>query len=122
MLKFRLDRKRTEPKPDRRLGIKLEAPISKRGLGGKLDAYVPPELRYDYKPPSAFAQYKILTAVFAALALGLFGYWMVVLSRAPLPPNAPAFTAAKAAPPSPRTPPSRPPEDAPVYVEPLPSR
>jgi hypothetical protein len=127
MLRFRLDLRRTEPKPDRRLGIKLEAPTSKRGLGGKLDAYVPPELRYDYKPPSVFAQYKILTAVFVALAFGLFSYWVLVLraSRVPVPTAAaPAFDNPASAPArsAPQSPQNRPVDEQPVYIEPLRSR
>ncbi len=135
-----MDDKRTDPKPDRRLGIKLEAPTPKRGLGGKLDAYVPPELRYDYKPPSVFAQYKMLTAVFVALAFILLGYGLWVAVSAPLdsrdavgPAPAPQMSPA-AGRPAPGTPapgrpaPGRPapqpqpPQDQPVYVEPLPAR
>jgi hypothetical protein len=106
---FRLDDKRTDPKPDRRLGIKLEARTPKRGLGGKLDAYVPPELRYDYKPPSVFAQYKTLTAVFVALAFILLGYGLWVAVSAAPAPQTPAAA-------------RQPPQDQPVYVEPLPSK
>jgi hypothetical protein len=112
--RFRLDERRTEPKPDRRLGIKLEGPISARGLGGKLDAYVPPELRYDYQPPSMFAQYKVLTAVFVAVGLGLLILWASVVKHSPPPsPNRPGA----AAPAVPQAP-----QDQPIYIVPLPSK
>jgi hypothetical protein len=107
--RFRLDARRTEPKPDRRLGIKLEGPISARGLGGKLDAYVPPELRYDYKPPSVFARYKVLTAVFVALGLGLLILWASVAKHQASAPVRPA-SAPQA------------PQDQPIYIEPLPAK
>jgi hypothetical protein len=113
------------------MGIKLEAPMPKRGLGGKLDAYVPPELRYDYKPPSVFRQYKALTAVFVALAFTLLGYGLWIAGRAT--PDAPADRPAPGTPaagrPAPGTPaagrpaPQPPaPQDQPVYVEPLSSK
>jgi hypothetical protein len=108
---FRLDEKRSEPRPDRRLGIRLEGPTSKRGLGGKLDAYVPPELLYDYNPPSVFAQYRALTAVFVALGVGLLVLWVVVSNRTPAPSAARPVGAAP-----------QPPQDQPIYIEPLPSK
>ena len=116
MPRFRLDEKRTEPRPDRRLGIKLEVPDPEKRLRGKLDAYVPPELQYDYKPPSVFARYKVLTAVFVAFLLGLMGLWVSVARR-------PAPTSAKQAvsQPAPATKAQKP-QDQPVYVEPLPSK
>jgi len=122
MLRFRLDEKRTDPKPDRRLGIKLEAPTLKRGLGGKLDPYVPPELRYEYKPPSVFAQYKTLTSVFVALAFILLGYGLWIVVRAPLAGPAPAPESSAPAPQRPPAAQRPPPQDQPVYVEPLPAR
>ena len=136
MPEFRLDEKRTDPKPDRRLGIKLEAPTLKRGLGGKLDPYVPPELRYEYKPPSVFAQYKLLTTVFVALAFILLGYGLWIAGRAtpdvPAPAHRPAPGTPAAGRPAPGTaaaspqrPPAAqrpPPQDQPVYVEPLPAK
>jgi hypothetical protein len=110
---FRLDEKRTQPRPDRRLGIKLEPPSSKKRLGGKLDAYVPPELLYDYQVPSVLARYKVLTAVFVALFLGLASYWVFVIRHSPgrpvLATPAPAST-------------PQAPQDQPIYIEPLPSK
>ena len=123
--------KRTEAKPDRGLGIKLVDPNSDRGLGikqvdptferrlgGKLNAYVPRGAQYDYKPPSVFARYKVLTGVFLALALFLMGYWMFVSRR----PHAAAVQPAPAR--SATAPASAPqmPQDQPVYIEPLPSK
>ncbi len=115
MPRFLLDEKRTQPKPDRRLGIKLERPMSRRGLGGKLDAYVPPELRYDYKPPSVFAQYRMLTAVFVAVGLGLLILWASVAKHPPMPA---AVTPAAVAPaPGPQMP-----QDQPIFIEALPAK
>jgi hypothetical protein len=111
---FRLDEKRTEPRPDRRLGIKLEDPNSKKRLSGKLDAYVPPELQYDYKTPSVFVRYKIVTAVFAALLLGLLSLWASLLRR-PHPPSQPKPAASQPAP-------ALKPRDQPIYIEPLTSK
>jgi len=104
MAELRLGGERTEPRPDRRLGIKLvdptADPASPKRLGGKLGPYVPPGAQYDYKPPSVFARYKVLTAVFVALVLLLLSYWVWGLRQ---PPRA---TAA--------------PGNQPVYIEPLP--
>jgi hypothetical protein len=112
MPELRLGGKRTDLKPDR-VGIKLADPTSAPRLGGKLSAYVPAGAQYDYKPPSVFARYKVLTGVFVALALSLMSYWVFV-SRQP--------RAAAAAPPAPvgSAPPA--PQDQPVYIEPLPSK
>jgi hypothetical protein len=107
-----LGSKRTEPKPDRRLGIKLADPTSERRLGGKLNAYVPPGAQYDYKPPSVFARYKVLTGVFVALALFLMSYWILVSRR----PHAAAVQ------PAPLKSVPQMPQDQPVYIEPLPSK
>jgi hypothetical protein len=115
---FRLDKKRTQPKPDRRLGIKLELPSSKKRLGGKLDAYVPPELQYDYKVPSVLARYKVLTAVFVALFLGLASYWVFVIRHSP---GRPALGTPAASRPAPASAPQAP-QDQPIYIEPLPSK
>jgi hypothetical protein len=104
---FRVDEKRTQPKPDRRLGIKLELPSSEKRLGGKLDAYVPPELLYDYKVASVVVRYRVLTAVFVALFLGLASYWVFVIRHSPARPAAAAPQA---------------PQDQPIYIEPLPSK
>jgi hypothetical protein len=109
MAGFRLSDKRTEPTPDRRLGIKLEDPDPARGLRGKLDAYLPPGAQYEYKPPSVFARYKVLTAVFIALTLGLASYCVLVLRRPPASLGRPA-----SAPPAP--------QDQPIYIEPLPAK
>jgi hypothetical protein len=113
MAGFRLDENRTATKPDRRLGIKLEQPDPKRRLGGKLDAYVPPELQYEYKPPSVFVRYKVLSVVFVAVLLGLLGAWLYVLRRPPTPPTFKP-TASKPA--------RQAPQDQPIYIEPLPSK
>ena len=117
MPRFRLDEKRTEPRPDRRLGIKLEVPDSQKRLRGKLDAYVPPELQYGYNPPSVFARYKVLTALFVVCLLALLGLW-VSAARRPPPPSVPKPAAS---PPAPATHAQKP-QDQPVYVEPLPSK
>jgi hypothetical protein len=76
-------------------------------LGGSLSGYVPPGAQYDYKPPSVFAEYKILTVIFGVLIAGLFVYWALIprheRAEHKLPP------AASAAGPS----------ADPVYIEPL---
>jgi hypothetical protein len=117
MARFRLDEKRTEPRPDRRLGIKLEVPDPEKRLRGKLDAYVPPELQYEYKPPSVFVRYKVLTALFVAFLLGLMGLWLAAIRR----PAAPTSAKPAASQPAPATKAQKP-QDQPVYVEPLPSK
>jgi hypothetical protein len=118
MAGFRLDEKRTQPRPDRRLGIKLEDPASKQGLKGKLDGYLPPELQYEYKPPSVFARYRVLTALFVALLLGLLGLWAAAVRRPPAP-NALRPAAREQA--SPVAAPNKAP-DQPIYIEPLPTK
>ena len=114
MAELRLGGKRSEPKADRDLRIKLADPTAERrpGLGGKLNAYVPQGAQYDYKPPSVFARYKVLTGVFVALALSLVSYWVFV-SRQPR---------AAAAQPAPLKSAPQAPQDQPIYIEPLPSR
>jgi hypothetical protein len=84
-------------------------------LSGRLTPYVPRGAQYDYKPPSVFARYKALTAVFVILLLSLFGYWAIVLRqpRAAIPP--PRRTQ-----PAPAQPAQQPqPQSDPVYIEPL---
>ena len=79
-------------------------------LGGSLSHYVPPGAQYDYKPPSVFARYKWLTAIFVLLVLGLLLYPALGLKKAP------------AAPPRAASQPShQPPASAgePIYVQPL---
>ena len=123
MLRFRLETNRTNPKPDRRLGIKLESPTAEKRLGGKLDAYVPPELLYEYKPPSVFVRYKGLTVAFLALFLGLTGAWVYILRRSNPPIFAnPAAPNSAPASPVPAAAPQRKPQDQPIYIEPLPSK
>ena len=118
MAELRLGGERTEPRPDRRLGIKLVDPTidpaSAQRLGGKLSAYVPPGAQYDYKPPSVFARYKVLTLVFVVLGLGLLSYWIWGLNVPPPAARAPAVRAPAAA--APADP------DQPVYIEPLPPK
>ena len=118
MPELRLGGKRTEPTPERRLGIKLAEPAPERRLGGKLNPYIPPGAQYNYKPPSVFARYKVLTGVFLALALSL-SCWVFV-SRQPRAVPAPHGVAA--APPAPPKTAPQAPQDQPVYIEPLPSR
>jgi hypothetical protein len=90
--------------------IVLNADRPRGLLGGSLSGYVPPGAQYDYKPPSVFARYKWLTAIFALLILGLLLY----VALAPRQPR--VYPAA-------RTPPGRvqapAPSNEPVYVEPL---
>jgi hypothetical protein len=116
--------KRTEPKLDQglgmRLGVKPADPSSERRLGGKLNAYVPRGAQYDYKPPSVFARYKVLTGVFLALALFLMSYWMFVSRQPPAAAVQPAPL--KSAPRSAPTPAPQMPQDQPVYIEPLPAK
>jgi hypothetical protein len=73
-------------------------------LGGKVMPYVPRGAQYDYNPPSVFARYKVLTAVFVVLLVSLFGYWAFVL-RAPHAAGAAQKPGA--------------PQSDPVYIEPL---
>lgn len=122
MAGLRLGGERTEPRPDRRLGIKLvdptADPASAKRLGGKLSAYVPPGAQYEYKPPSVFARYRALTMVFVVLVLGLLSYWIWGLN-APVPPSrAPSARAAAA----PAAPAAAPAQDGTVYIEPLPPK
>jgi hypothetical protein len=93
------------------------APATK--LGGKLAPYVPRGAQYDYSPPSVFARYKTLSAVFVILLVSLFGYWAFVLRqpRAAVQPAQHTQPAVQA----PQRRPAQPPSD-PVYVEPLPPR
>jgi hypothetical protein len=77
-------------------------------LRGKLARYVPRGAQYDYNPPSVFARYKVLTAVFAILLVSLFGYWAIVLRHTPTVPR-PALPGRQAAPP----------QSDPVYIEPV---
>jgi len=119
MAELRLGGKRTEPKPDRRLGIKLVEPTPGRRLGGKLNAYVPPGAQYDYKPASVFARYKVLTAVFVLLALCLLSYWAWVSRHTPPAPSA-AASAPSDGPAHASGP--QPPQNQPVYIEPLPAK
>jgi hypothetical protein len=118
MPRFRLETNRTDPRPDRRLGIKLESPTAEKRLGGKLDAYVPPELLYEYKPPSVFVRYKGLTVAFLAVFLGLTSYWAYVL-RHPSPPRLAEPPSNKSAP---TASPAQKPQDQPIYIEPLPAK
>jgi hypothetical protein len=85
-------------------------------LRGRLRAYVPRGAQYDYKPPSVFARYKILTAVFVILLVSLFGYWALVLRQTrPAPPPAQRTQPAQQAQPAQ-------PQSDPVYIEPLPPK
>jgi len=83
-------------------------------LRGKLAPYVPRGAQYDYKPPSVFARYKALTAVFVILLVSLFGYWAIVSrqSGAALPRPQHSQPASKQAQP----------QSDPVYIEPLTSK
>ncbi len=77
-------------------------------LSGKLTPYVPRGAQYDYRPPSVFARYKVLTAVFVILLVSLFAYWAIVLrqSRAAAQAAKPARQQVQ-------------PQSDPVYIEPL---
>jgi len=84
-------------------GIKLDPDVSATKLGGKLAPYVPRGAQYDYNPPSVFARYKVLTAVFVILLVSLFGYWVFILRQ----PGAA------------RPPRQEVPQSDPIYIEPL---
>ena len=77
-------------------------------LGGSVGNYVPPGAQYDYRPPSVFAQYKVVTVIFALLLAALLVYWAMA------PKHDPRFvhpeTDAASAPAQ---------EPGPVYVQPL---
>jgi hypothetical protein len=45
-------------------------------LGGAVSNYLPPEAQYDYKPPSVFAEYRVLSIVFGLLVAALVAYWV----------------------------------------------
>jgi hypothetical protein len=77
-------------------------------LRGRLTPYVPRGAQYDYAPPSVFARYKVLTAVFVILLVSLFAYWAIVL-RQPRIAVQPAKRATQQVQP----------QSDPVYVEPL---
>jgi hypothetical protein len=83
-------------------------------LGGKLSPYVPRGAQYDYKPPSVFVRYKILTALFVILLVSLFGYWALVLRQPRVEGPTPAHPALTQP-----TPTQPAPQSDPVYVEPL---
>jgi hypothetical protein len=110
-------------KPSVKLG---ERPIGK--LSGKLTPYVPRGAQYDYNPPSVFARYKVLTALFVLLLVSLFGYWVFVLRQpraAAVPPASATPDAAvpRASSPPASSPPARTqPQADPVYIEPLPPK
>ena len=74
-------------------------------LTGEVGGYLPPGAKYDYKPPSIFAQYRVLSIVFALIVLAILGYWAL----------APRHDRRQSAEP---TPAARP-QDGPVYVEPI---
>lgn len=80
-------------------------------LGGSLGNYVPPGAQYDYKPPSVFAQYKVVTGIFAALLVGLLIYWALAPKHDPrfVHPKSDEASAAASDP-------------GPVYVQPLQSK
>jgi hypothetical protein len=88
-----------------------EAAIPK--LRGRLGSYVPRGAQYDYKPPSVFARYKFLTAVFAILLLALCGYWALILRQSRAAPQP-----AQRVQPAQHAQPGQSQSD-PVYVEPL---
>jgi hypothetical protein len=77
-------------------------------LSGKLTPYVPRGAQYDYKPPSVFARYKVLTAIFVILLVSLLGYWAIGLGMPRAVRQAARQAAQQPAPPS-----------DPVYIEPL---
>jgi hypothetical protein len=92
-------------------------------LGGKLSPYVPRGAQYDYNPPSVFARYKVLSALFVILLVSLFGYWIFIVRqpRAAAASSLPPSNAARpgAARPDAARPPQRVPQGDPVYIEPL---
>lgn len=79
-------------------------------LGGSLSRYVPPGAQYDYKQPSVFERYRILSVVFALLIIALLAFLIMARrheQRHVTGPTAPANP----------SPPERPAD--PVYVTPL---
>lgn len=98
-------------------------------LGGSLSRYVPPGAQYDYRPPSVFERYKILSGVFALLLLAMVLFFVLMphhprsLPPAPLAaPQRPAAGAPAADGPAAPAGPKRDPGAAaaePVYVVPL---
>jgi hypothetical protein len=91
-----------------KLGGEQAQDVQTTRLRGKLARYVPRGAQYDYKPPSVFARYKVLTAVFAVILVLLFGYWTIVLRQ--------TRTAGRPSRPAQQVAPS---QSDPVYVEPL---
>ena len=95
---------------ERRLGGKLS---------GKLSPYIPRGAQYDYRPPSVFARYKVLTAVFVILLMALFGYWSFRLHQPRVVPPERQTLPAQEPHPAAQPLPAAQPQSDPVYIEPL---
>jgi hypothetical protein len=81
-------------------------------LGGSLSRYVPPGAQYDYKPPSVFARYRVVSVIFVLLAIALLAFWVTArlhVRRSAKLPTVPVSPAPPATQPDP------------VYVTPLPN-
>ena len=56
-------------------------------LGGdEPGRYVPQPRLYEYKPPSVFARYKIMSVLFGGAILALLLYWFFVVRKMPTTP------------------------------------
>jgi hypothetical protein len=96
----------------RQFRIVLGEGPQKGALGGSLSRYVPPGAQYEYKPPSVFARYRVLSIVFALLVIALLLYGVMAPRhdrRLPAPAATPPASA-----PGPTAP-----QPDPVYVLPV---
>jgi hypothetical protein len=70
----------------------------KGALGGSLSRYVPPGAQYDYKPPSVFERYRILSIVFALLLSAIVLFLLLAHHHPRQPPAEPVPAAADSTP------------------------
>jgi len=90
----------------------------KGALGGSLSRYVPPGAQYDYKPPSVFERYRILSIAFALLLSAVVLFLLLAHRYPGRPPAEPVPAVANSTASTPTSTPSAPAAD-PVYVVPV---
>ena len=54
--------------------------------GDEPGGYVPQPAMYEYRQPSVFARYKLLTIIFGGAILVLLLYWFMVVRKMPVTP------------------------------------
>ncbi len=102
-------------KPHELPRVRLRREKASLQLGGEVGGnYLPPGAQYEYNPPSVFAEYRVLSAMFALIAQAALLYWVFWPVKHPSPETKPAASAAV---PAPATPGDR--SADPVYVEPI---